>query len=351
MSEIIRFKMRYAARTLLLALTFSFIYLIAFRHPAQAQNNFPTPPGFDVEKVRRAFKGTKTEFNWVKVSDENLALYLYEGAQNSAFDRKLQKRYDLNLVKYSAMASDWSQTLVKFNQWLLNAGVDFLDHSLKQGPVQMVIDPMVDLTETNARFDFEKLEPSTQTDWWVDVWMEPTRDVDYLFGYKPVMIHEFGHFIFHSYLSRSDMIPKDRGFVNFTLGPIDEAFADAVSYEFTGEPLVGKRYDYTQKSTIEFRRALSSPAEDRVKVRQGTWDYKIMEGDDHVRGQPFRDVLIEISKDYGLSSQFQLVEEIQKKLTVPDSAVMSTTSTRAEVNAEFNQVVSRVLARYPRLTK
>ncbi len=351
MTPTLQCKMRYAVRITLLALTFGLLNLIAFKGTASAQNHFPTPEGFKSERVRRAFKGTGTEFNWLKVSDAHLALYLFEGAQNTDFNRGLQRRYDQNLMKYSAKAKEWSQTLVRFNQWLLSAGVDFLDHSLKQGPIQMKIDPMVDITETNARFDFEALEPEIKTDWWVDVWMEPTQDVDFLFGYAPVIIHELGHFLFHSSLNRESMIPKGYRFVMFTLGPIDEAFADAVSYLFTSETLVGRRYDYTAQKMIEFRRALSTTAEEREKVRKGKWDYKISGGDDHIQGQAYRDVLIEIAKDYGLKAMFDVNLEIQRKLTRPTSQIVSLTSSRAEVNQEYNEVVPAAFARYPRLTK
>lgn len=320
---------------------------------AQAEVPFNAPPGFRAEKVHRAFKGTGTEFDWLKVSDDHLALYLFDLDQNSGFSKKVKKKYRQNLVKYGAKAMEWSHTLGTFNEWLLASGVDFLDHSLKQEPVQMVIDPMVDRVETNLSFEFMALEPEVRTQWWVKAWIEPVDDQDFQFGYVPVVIHELGHFIFHSSLNKAGRLRlKDEQFVRLTLAPVDEAFADVVSYEFTHEPLVGKRYDYDLKKVVEFRRSLSSTSLAREKVRKGNWPYKQMGVNDHETGAPFRDVLIEIGEDYGNRAIFEVIRAIQLRLTDPSSPLMDPhVMLFSELNQAFNTAIAEELSRYPRLGK
>ena len=319
---------------------------------ASASVWIPTPEGFKTEVIHRAFSGTSKKVDWFRLSDSRLALNIFDFDNLDNYNRRIDRSYQYNLYKYAERAAEFSQTLAHFNQWLMKYGVNSLDESLKQGPVQVVIDPMVDFAETNAMFVYSSpLVPQQKWDWWINIFMEPIYDTDFQFGDTQVLIHELGHFLFHTSLQKITAPVVPERFVGFALGPVDEAFGDFVSYAFTGKPLVGKRWDYSEGRIIEFRRALSTTSADRTLVRAGNYEYKIKDGNDHVRGEPFRDVLIEISQDYGVKTAFDAMWAIQKKLTVPGSAIMSDVSTREEINIDFNKAIVEVFAAYPKRVK
>jgi hypothetical protein len=213
-----------------------------------------------------------------------------------------QKTYEESLKRQLADANDLKQKFAEFSQWLSANGVSYVDQACRQGyPMRTVLVPFC--VERSLQGGLNRWDESLDfaSTFWVALALpKQPRSFQEQF---PVIFHEWGHYVFHRMMEESLGHPVSADEAATWLNPLDEGFADFVSYAFLGAP-----------AHIEppMRTPLSSSIADRRLVLEGKYPY--FKSEDHSAGEPFRDVLIRVSVVYGTPVALQIAHEIAAEI-------------------------------------
>ena len=238
-----------------------------------------------------------------------------------------RKGYGEILQRQLADSAGYKVKLIEFSHWLSANGIVYLDESLRKGyPMRTVLTP----------YCVERMQQGGIIHW------DETRDFSASFSLElglparprsfeeqfPVIFHEWGHYVSHRMMEESQggSVTGDEAARWFN--PLDEGFADFVSYAFLGAP---------PHLEAPMRRPLSSSFSDRQLVLSGQYPY--FKTEDHSAGEPFRDVLIRISVVYGTPRALEVAHEIVADIFIRQR------KTAASPEMAANAAVSAVLKR------
>jgi hypothetical protein len=238
-----------------------------------------------------------------------------------------RQRYAESLSRQLKDAAAYKQKLIEFSSWLPANGITYLDDALREGYLmQTVLTP----------YCVERMQQGGIIHW------DETRDFAASFSLElglptqprsfheqfPVIFHEWGHYVSHRMMEEAVGKAVSGDEAALWLNPLDEGFADFVSFSFLGAP---------PHLEPPMRAPLSSSFSDRQLVFEGKYPYFSRE--DHSAGEPFRDVLIRISVVYGTPLAMQVARDIIAEiLTVQRKAI-------ASPEKAANAAVSAVLKR------
>ena len=209
-----------------------------------------------------------------------------------------RKGYGETLKRQLSDAGTYKQKLIEFSRWLPANGIVYFDEAFRKGyPMRTVLTPYC----VERMLQGGMIHWDESRDFSASFTLElglPTRPRSFEEQF-PVIFHEWGHYLSHRMMEESEGRPVTADEAARWLNPLDEGFADFVSYAFLGAP---------PHLEPPMRAALSSSFSDRQKVFEGQFPYFAKE--DHSAGEPFRDVLIRISIVYGTPSALQTAREI-----------------------------------------
>ncbi len=213
-----------------------------------------------------------------------------------------KKTYGESLQRQLADADDLKQKFTEFSQWLKANGAPYLDEAFRRGyPMRTVLVPFC--VEKSLQGGLNRWDESVDfaSTFWVALAL-PTQPRSFQEQF-PVIFHEWGHYVFHRMMEESvgHAVLADEAAT--WLNPLDEGFADFVSYAFLGAP-----------AHIEppMRTPLSSSLSDRRLVLEGKYPY--FKSEDHSAGEPFRDVLIRVGAVYGAPVAMQVARDIAAEI-------------------------------------
>jgi hypothetical protein len=244
-------------------------------------------------------------------------------SQGSSDGCKLDRvRYAESLKRQLEDAAAYRQKQFEFSLWLQANGISYLEEALRKGgSMRTVLTP----------YCTERMEQGGLIHW------DETKGIAESFSLElglpfrprpfaeqfPVIFHEWGHYVSHRMMEESVGHPVTGDEAELWLNPLDEGFADFVSYAFLGAP-----------AHLEppMRTALSSSFADRTLVFDGQYPY--FKNEDHSAGEPFRDVLIRISMVYGTPRAMKVAHDVfsdiltvQRRLTAsPEQAANAAVS-------------------------
>jgi hypothetical protein len=247
-----------------------------------------------------------------------------KSSEGCAMDRK---RYSEEIKAQLEDAAAYKQKLIEFARWLPANGITFLDEAFRKGYfMQTVLSP----------YCVERMNQGGIIHW------DESRDFASSFSLElgmtsrprtfreqfPVIFHEWGHYVSHSMMEQAAGRPVSGDEAELWLNPLDEGFADFVSYAFLGAP---------EHLEPPMRTPLSSSFSDRQLVFDGRYPY--FKTEDHAAGEPFRDVLIRISTVYGTPRAMQVARDIFADILTVQSKSIS--SPEKAANAAVSSVLKR----------
>ena len=238
-----------------------------------------------------------------------------------------RKSYAERLQKQLEDAPAYKKELIDFSRWLSANGIVYLEDASRKGySMQTALTPYcVEQMLQGGAIHWDEARDFAAT-FSVEVGV-PLRPRSFQEQF-PVLFHEWGHYVFHRMMEEALGRPVPAKEAALWLNPLDEGFADFVSYAFLGA---------AAHVDPPMRAPLSSSLSDRQLVYDGEYPY--FKTEDHSAGEPFRDVLIRISAVYGTPRAMQVAREIAAE----DLAVQRKSTESAEKAA--NAAVSVVLKR------
>jgi hypothetical protein len=270
----------------------------------------------NVREVTLRLRPNYPERVWLEASADHARVLLISPNQSDPNARRSLDCLDPDLYEQKVQGLEqqadlFSKWVVEFAAWTQLQGVNYVSDFVRSKPITLFEVPLCKATYgINTFFAYHQFD-SPLSDWWI-LNQFALPDLDQRSKQKALMAHEMGHFVFQSLVWEQtgqmfyEITDARSAYLRESL-PLNEAFADFLSFAFTQEAVVGRKFDYEQEKTVEIRTALSTSIEDRIAVRTGQWNPK---GEPHKAGEPLRDVLIEDAQMWGVESTLKKIRRI-----------------------------------------